>query len=33
MRTYHLEEWMRIVVGFARKIMANIENGTIPNIK
>ena len=25
MRTYHLEEWMKIVVGLAMKIMANLD--------
>ena len=29
MRTYHLEAWMKIVVGLAMKIMANLESGKI----
>jgi len=29
MRTYHLEEWMKIVRGLAVKIMENIQKGAI----
>jgi len=29
MRTYHLEAWMRMVMGLVQRIMASIDNGDI----